>query len=131
MGAGRVGTLVARRLLENPDLGLRPVAFLDKEPLEDTQRKVGLPVVGASWDLDEAIERYGIEQVIVTFSTAPEEVLLRLVRRCEERRVPVAIVPRKGRSGANATSRGYGHRHRRGAGRLRRQWDQLVGGQIS
>ncbi|PWU23294.1 MAG: sugar transferase [Candidatus Rokuibacteriota bacterium] len=94
VGAGRVGTLVARRLLDNPDLGLRPVAFLDKEPLEDTQRKLGLPVVGSSWDLDEAVERYGIEQVVVTFSTAPEEVLLRLVRRCEQRGVPVAIVPR-------------------------------------
>jgi exopolysaccharide biosynthesis polyprenyl glycosylphosphotransferase len=94
VGAGRVGTLVAKRLLDNPDLGLRPVAFLDKEPLTDTQLMVGLPVAGASWDLDEAIERFRAEQVIVTFSTAPEEVLLRLVRRCEERGVAVAIVPR-------------------------------------
>ena len=94
VGAGRVGELVAKRLLENPDLGLRPVAFLDKEPLADTQHSVGLPVVGASWDLDETIDRYGIQQVVVTFSTAPEEVLLRLVRRCEERGVAVAIVPR-------------------------------------
>src|SRR6266511_3469301 len=77
VGAGRVGELVAKRLLENPDLGLRPVAFLDKEPLADTQHSVGLPVVGASWDLDETIDRYGIQQVVVTFSTAPEEVLLR------------------------------------------------------
>ena len=94
VGAGRVGTLVAKRLLEDPDLGLRPVAFLDKEPLADTRTTLGLPVAGASWDLDEAIERYGIEQVIVTFSTAPEEVLLRLVRRCEAQGVAVAIVPR-------------------------------------
>jgi exopolysaccharide biosynthesis polyprenyl glycosylphosphotransferase len=94
VGAGRVGELVAKRLLENPDLGLRPVAFLDKEPLADTQQTLGLPVVGASWDLDEAIDRYGIQQVVVTFSTAPEEVLLRVVRRCEERGVAVAIVPR-------------------------------------
>ena len=94
VGAGRIGGLVAKRLLDHPDLGLRPVAFLDKEPLEETQRTVGLPVVGASWDLDETIDRYGVEQVVVTFSTAPEEVLLRLVRRCEERGVAVAIVPR-------------------------------------
>jgi exopolysaccharide biosynthesis polyprenyl glycosylphosphotransferase len=94
VGAGRVGTLVAKRLLESPDLGLRPVAFLDKEPLSDTRQTLGLPVAGASWDLEEAIERYGIEQVIVTFSTAPEEVLLRLVRRCEAQGVAVAIAPR-------------------------------------
>lgn len=94
VGAGRIGTLIARRLLDAPELGLKPVAFLDKDPLADTRRAVGLPVAGASWDLDEVVERYGIEQVIITFSTAPEEVLLRIVRRCEERGIAVAIVPR-------------------------------------
>jgi len=94
VGAGRVGCIVARRLLSAPQLGFQPVAFLDKEPLVDTGRQLGIPVVGASWDLDEVITRYGIEQVIVTFSTAPDEVLLRLVRRCEELDIQVSVVPR-------------------------------------
>ena len=94
VGAGKIGCVVARRLLSAPRLGLRPVAFLDKEPLVDTFHEVGLPVVGASWDLDEAIEQFGIQQVIVTFSTAPDEVLLRLVRRCEDRGIHVSVVPR-------------------------------------
>src|SRR5918912_254779 len=93
VGAGRIGYVTARRLLERPELGLKPVAFLDKEPLEDT-RSLGLPVAGASWDLDEVVSRYGVQQVIVTFSTAPDEVLLRLVRRCEELHIPVSVVPR-------------------------------------
>ena len=54
VGAGRVGALVAKRLLDTPELGLRPVAFLDKEPLVDTRAELGVPVVGASWDLDES-----------------------------------------------------------------------------
>ncbi|MGH3995461.1 MAG: nucleoside-diphosphate sugar epimerase/dehydratase, partial [Pseudonocardiaceae bacterium] len=32
VGAGRVGQLVARRLSERPEFGLRPVAFLDDDP---------------------------------------------------------------------------------------------------
>jgi exopolysaccharide biosynthesis polyprenyl glycosylphosphotransferase len=94
VGAGRVGSLVATRLLEAPQLGLEPVAFLDKEPLDDTQETVGLPVAGASYDLDEIVDAYRIEHVVVTFSTAPEEVLLRIVRRCEELDIGVSIVPR-------------------------------------
>ena len=94
VGAGRIGAVVARRLMAAPQLGLQPVAFLDKEPLVDTEEEVGIPVVGASWDLDEAIARYGIQQVIVTFSTAPDDVLLRLVRRCEEAGINVSVVPR-------------------------------------
>jgi exopolysaccharide biosynthesis polyprenyl glycosylphosphotransferase len=94
VGAGRVGRLVAKRLLAYPELGLKPIGFLDKDPLEPLDGSVTVPVLGASWDLDEVIVRHDIEQVIVTFSTAPNEVLLRLVRRCEELGVSVSFVPR-------------------------------------
>jgi exopolysaccharide biosynthesis polyprenyl glycosylphosphotransferase len=91
LGAGRVGQLVAQRLLERPELGLKPIGFLDKEPLASIE---GLPVLGASWDLDRIVAEKGVENVIVTFSTAPHEVLLRLARRCEELGVEVSLVPR-------------------------------------
>jgi exopolysaccharide biosynthesis polyprenyl glycosylphosphotransferase len=94
VGAGKVGCLTARRLLETPELGLKPVAFLDKDPLVDPSESLGLPVAGASWDLDAVISEYRVDQVIVTFSTAPDEVLLRLVRRCEELGIAVSVVPR-------------------------------------
>ena len=91
VGAGRVGHLVAQRLLENPDLGLRPIGFLDKEPLMSPN---GLPVLGASWDLERVIRERGVEQVILTFSTAPHPVMLRIARTCEELGVGCAVVPR-------------------------------------
>jgi exopolysaccharide biosynthesis polyprenyl glycosylphosphotransferase len=94
VGAGRVGRLVAKRLLAKPELGLKPIGFLDKEPLDSVDGAVTVPVLGASWDLDEALVDHDVEQVIVTFSTAPNEVLLRLVRRCEELGVSVSFVPR-------------------------------------
>jgi exopolysaccharide biosynthesis polyprenyl glycosylphosphotransferase len=95
IGAGRIGRLTARRLLEHPELGLRPIGFLDKEPM-DAQEGGGvvLPVLGASWDLERVVEEHGVEQVIVCFSTAPDDVLLRLFRRCETLGVSVAFVPR-------------------------------------
>jgi exopolysaccharide biosynthesis polyprenyl glycosylphosphotransferase len=94
VGAGRIGRLIAKRLLEHPELGLRPIGFLDKEPMDVQKGGAVLPVLGASWDLDRVVEEQGVQQVIVTFSTAPDEVLLRLFRRCEELGVSVAFVPR-------------------------------------
>jgi len=94
VGAGRIGRLTAKRLLEHPELGLRPIGFLDKEPMDTQEGSPILPVLGASWDLDRVIEEHGVQQVIVSFSTAPDEVLLRLFRRCEELGVSVAFVPR-------------------------------------
>jgi exopolysaccharide biosynthesis polyprenyl glycosylphosphotransferase len=93
VGAGRIGRLTARRLLEHPEFGLQPIGYLDKEPLDDSS-ELGLPVLGSSWDLDRIVKDYGVQQVILTFSTAPHEVLLRLVERCEAMGVEVALVPR-------------------------------------
>ena len=92
VGAGRVGELVANRLLAHSELGLKPVGFIDKEPLDETRLPV--PVLGASWDLERLIEQHGIEHVVVTFSTAPSEVLVREVERCEQLGVGVSLVPR-------------------------------------
>ena len=92
IGAGTVGHLIARRLQERPELGLRPVGYLDKEPRDDDPD--GLPVLGASWDLEEIARREEIEHIVVTFSTAPHEVLLGLVRRCRALGLDVSLVPR-------------------------------------
>jgi len=92
VGAGRVGRLAARRLQEHPEFGLRPVGFLDKEPLDISGLPV--PVLGASWDLERLVEQHGIEHLVITFSTAPSEVLLREIKHCEELGVGVSLVPR-------------------------------------
>jgi exopolysaccharide biosynthesis polyprenyl glycosylphosphotransferase len=94
VGAGRTGHLAAKRLLAEPELGLRPVGFLDKEPMDLAGEGTDLPVLGASWDLEHVIEERGIEQVVIAFSTAPHHVLLRVVRRCRELGVPVSVLPR-------------------------------------
>ena len=93
IGAGRIGRLTAKRLLEKPELGLRPVGFLDKEPL-DEQQSPQLPVLGASWDLERVVAEHRVEHVVIAFSTAPDEVLLREARRCEDLGVDVSLVPR-------------------------------------
>src|SRR5215210_5133677 len=94
VGAGRVGQLVAARLRARPQLGLRPVGFLDKEPLPLNGAGTGLPVLGASWHLDAVVAEHGIRHVIVTFSTAPTDVLMRLMNRCEQLGVRTSFVPR-------------------------------------
>ncbi len=94
IGAGSVGHLIARRLRERPEFGLRPIGFLDKDPLIDDAGEEGLRVLGASWDLEQVVQRYDVEQVVVTFSTAPHAVLLGMIRRCRELGVEVVVVPR-------------------------------------
>ena len=94
VGAGRVGHLVAKRLIERPGFGLRPVGFLDNDPLDLNGETVDLPVLGASWDLERVIEENNVKHVVFTFSTAPHAVMLSMVRRCRELGVSASLVPR-------------------------------------
>jgi exopolysaccharide biosynthesis polyprenyl glycosylphosphotransferase len=94
VGAGKIGQLVARRLSQYPELGLQPVGFLDEAPLEGNGETPLVPVLGGTSDLEDAIGRLGIEHVVVTFSMASHEVLLDVVRRCEQLGVNVSLVPR-------------------------------------
>jgi len=93
VGAGKVGHLVARRLAQYPELGLQPIGFLDAAPLENGE-PADVPILGGPSDLDEIVSKHGVEHVIVTFSTEPHEVLLRIVERCEQLGVSVSFVPR-------------------------------------
>jgi exopolysaccharide biosynthesis polyprenyl glycosylphosphotransferase len=94
VGAGQVGRRLARRLADIPEFGLRPVGFLDKEPLDPTETDVDLPVLGASWDFDEVVRDHLVDAVVFTFSTAPSDVYLRLLKRSQELGLKTSIVPR-------------------------------------
>ena len=94
IGAGRVGQLVAKRLIQYPELGLQPVGLLDDAPWFGDEHPGPAPVLGGTHDLDAVVRTHGVEHVVVTFSTARHEVLLHIVERCQQLGVTVSFVPR-------------------------------------
>ncbi len=94
IGAGVVGRHTAERLLAHPEFGLRPVGFLDKDPMPIDGRDMPIPVLGASWDIEDAVAAHEIECVVLTFSNAPHDVMLRLIDTCELLGIRVVVVPR-------------------------------------
>ena len=95
MGAGVVGAQVARRLENHPEYGLAPVGFLDEDPRSVAE--VGgreVPVLGTIDDLEEAVSRTGVKNLIVAFSSVADARVSRLIPRCQELGVDVSVVPR-------------------------------------
>jgi exopolysaccharide biosynthesis polyprenyl glycosylphosphotransferase len=95
VGAGVIGEHLVRRLTADPRLGLRPVGFLDSDPLPGRLRVHGVvPVLGGLPDLESAIEQTGATRVILAFSNEPDHALVEKVKRCQARGVDVLLVPR-------------------------------------
>jgi exopolysaccharide biosynthesis polyprenyl glycosylphosphotransferase len=95
LGAGMVGDLVARRLAEHPEYGLRPIGFLDPDPLAETVPGARrLPVLGRPEDLERVARETEAEHVILAFSKAPDRGLVAFIRECESLGIEVSLVPR-------------------------------------
>jgi exopolysaccharide biosynthesis polyprenyl glycosylphosphotransferase len=106
VGAGAVGRQFADRLMQRPEFGLRPVAFLDDDPLElEDEEAPPIPVLdsqpverdGARFfgpGLQAALEDLQVSHVVVSFSTSSHQAELDLLRRCQARGVTVSVLPR-------------------------------------
>jgi exopolysaccharide biosynthesis polyprenyl glycosylphosphotransferase len=93
LGAGRVGHLIARRLLAHPELGLRPIGFVDPDPLQ-VEKPSGVPLLDSGENLERVVEEQGVEHAIVAFSMAPHDMQLDISRTLQRMKVSISIVPR-------------------------------------
>lgn len=92
VGSGRVADQVVDRLAEQPEFGLVPFGIVDDDP--HTVGAGTLPTLGRLGDLDDVLTVHEVDRVIIAFSRASHEQLLRVIRACRDRRVAVDIVPR-------------------------------------
>lgn len=90
VGAGREGMLVARTLLALPELGQRPIGFLDAARTESVE---GLPVVGKPADVLPAVRLVGAHRVIIAQPPEARELTMQVAALCQEAGVAFAIVP--------------------------------------
>ncbi len=96
IGAGLVGDHLVKRLVTDRSYGLRPVGFLDSDPMPRARQRTAayVPVLGGVDDLDAALDRTGARHVILAFSSEPDQTLVGKVRQCQDRGVTVSLVPR-------------------------------------
>ncbi|MEE4605551.1 MAG: glycosyl transferase [Desulfobacteraceae bacterium] len=82
-GAGPGGELLLRELLNNKNLKIQPVGFIDDDSLKIGKRLQGFPILGAFKDLDMLLKKYGIGSLLISFNHKDPEQLLMLKRFCK------------------------------------------------
>jgi exopolysaccharide biosynthesis polyprenyl glycosylphosphotransferase len=94
VGAGDIGQLVARKLAQHPEFGLRVVGFVDAEPRPIREELAELPVLGTPDDLVRILSESRADRVVVAFSREDPEELAQMVHAAHCLGVHIDVVPR-------------------------------------
>ncbi|GAC1671867.1 MAG: nucleoside-diphosphate sugar epimerase/dehydratase [Candidatus Limnocylindrales bacterium] len=92
-GAGRAGSMMARSALREPAAGVKPLGFIDEDPLSRGNMVAGLPVFGGLDRLEEAIQRTGARMLLITLHNPAGDVVRRVMDRAVEAGLQVRTVP--------------------------------------
>jgi FlaA1/EpsC-like NDP-sugar epimerase len=93
VGAGDGGRLVLREVLRNPQLGLRPVGFVDDDPAKRGLRVDGVKVLGATESLGRILDEVEPDEITIAIPSAPGTLRARVVKAARQRGIPVRTLP--------------------------------------
>lgn len=94
VGAGDIGQLIGRKLLQHPEYGINVVGFIDAHPKERRPDLDHLTVLGPPEQLEHFVRLLDVERVIIAFSNERYDELLDAIRMVTDLGVQVDIVPR-------------------------------------
>ena len=86
-GAGQGGELLLRELLSNQRVGMRPMGFIDDDPLKKGKKILGYPIMGSIRDANRLVEKHQISGMLVSFTHRDEDKFLKLRELCRDRRL--------------------------------------------
>jgi exopolysaccharide biosynthesis polyprenyl glycosylphosphotransferase len=94
VGAGHIGQLVARKVLQHPEYGINVVGFVDDHPRERRAEVSAVPWLGPTDRLVGLARRLDVDRVVVAFSEQSEIEQVAMIRSLRVLDVRVDIVPR-------------------------------------
>ena len=94
VGAGHIGQLAARKLMQHPEYGVNVVGFVDVHPRARRPELEHIALVGPPERLPEIVRLLDVERVIIAFSDSAHEELLGMIRMLRKLDVQIDVVPR-------------------------------------
>lgn len=94
IGAGPVSAELATTLLEHPQYGLEPVAFVDDVDRTEGKSLVGLPIFRGVDHLRTIICDEQVARLIVAYGVTRDADMVDILRACEGTSVAVHVLPR-------------------------------------
>jgi exopolysaccharide biosynthesis polyprenyl glycosylphosphotransferase len=93
-GAGEIGQLIARKVLQHPEYGINVVGFIDDEPLALRPELAHVAFLGSAHRLPEIVETFDVDRVVIAFSRESELERVATIRALRDLDVQIDVVPR-------------------------------------
>ena len=93
MGAGKTGSLLSQRLIRNPHLGLKPLAFVDDDASKHSLSPSGVPVVGTLADAPAIARQHKVRHALIAMPGVKPAHLTTLLRQYASVFPHLIIVP--------------------------------------
>jgi FlaA1/EpsC-like NDP-sugar epimerase len=93
IGAGDAGALVVREMQKNPQMGLRPVGYLDDDLAKQRHQIHGVSVIGKLTDLRRALDHRPVDEVIIAIPSAGGTIVRLVTEICRSKGIPFRTMP--------------------------------------
>lgn len=93
VGAGDAGALIVKELKNHLELNYNVVGIIDDDNNKKGQRLNGTPVIGCIDCVDEIVERYHVDEIIIAIPSASRGETKAIVNRCKETEAKIKILP--------------------------------------
>jgi len=93
VGAGAAGRTYLQEIESSRYLSLHVSCFIDDNPNCHGKYLHGVPIVGGREMIQECVEKYKIDQIIIAIPSAPPSVIKPLVEVCKETGCHIRILP--------------------------------------
>jgi UDP-GlcNAc:undecaprenyl-phosphate GlcNAc-1-phosphate transferase len=88
-GAGQFGQTLVREMRANGNWKMNPVVFIDDDPMKTQRWIMGVPVRGSIEQLEDAMQHYAIDEVVLSSPAINGSVEHRIRQICTQRGCPV------------------------------------------
>ncbi len=91
VGAGRAGEQFALRVLNDPELDIERVWFVDDDPNKIGKTLLGFPILGPVDDVMSHVLSTGADEIYIFMNSVEYERLLEIIQRCKATGLPVMV----------------------------------------
>ncbi len=93
VGAGTAGVMILNEFKSNDQLDVSVVGFVDDNPYKVNTIIQGVPVLGNRSKINQLIDKYNVDEVIVAIPSAPYKEIMEIAKSVNDEKVYVKVLP--------------------------------------